>query len=151
MPGNYGQSGTFEHSIKLSPARNLSIVGLPWGQVYGFFAYRIWCIRRWHCSRVQNGTSLDCTPACNDAGNSFPVFTERTGSSLTRSLTISSIIVKSSSFPRTTGIARTRKVSLPNSSRTNPSRASAGKSSRRIAVSCRVRCRITGTISSCER
>jgi hypothetical protein len=71
VPGNDGHSGTFEHSIKLSPAEpehRWSSVGA--GERIFCIPYLVYqALALFPCT---DGTCLDCTPACDDAGNSFP-------------------------------------------------------------------------------
>ena len=90
---------------------------------------------RWHCSCVQTVPALIAPRQAMMRVIRSRLLMDRAGSPVTRSLMISSITPVSSSRPSTTGTARTRKESLPKSSRTNPSCASSASRSRMIAAS----------------
>ena len=71
VPENYRPSGAFEHRVKVSPAEPEH----RWSSVGA--GERIFC-KPYLVYQAQalfpgtDGTRFDCTPACNDPGDSFP-------------------------------------------------------------------------------
>ena len=70
LPGNDGYSGAFEHSIKIAPAEpehRRSTVGA--GERIFRIPYLVYqSLALFPCTDCP---CLDCTPACDDAGDSF--------------------------------------------------------------------------------